>query len=113
MRHYALSVTVSVPAVLIFVTPPMLLLTTHLYCALLSAATVSPVRDPGFAEVLPDKSLKLPEPGSALCHWYVNDAPEPVDDAPLNVNVAAAVAAAVTVTVQQHRHHHQVMRQRL
>ena len=77
----------------------MLLLTTHLYCAPLSAATVSPVRDPVFAEVLPDKSLKLLEPASALCHWYVRDAPEPVDDAPLNVNVAAAVAAAVTVTV--------------
>ena len=75
----------------------MLLLTTHLYLAPLSAATVSPVRDPVFAEVLPDKSAKLFEPDSALCHWYVRDAPEPVDDAPLNVNVAAAVAATVTV----------------
>ena len=75
----------------------MLLLTTHLYLAPLSAATVSPVRDPVFAEVLPDKSLKFVEPDSALCHWYVRDAPEPVDDAPLNVNVAAAVAATVTV----------------
>ena len=63
----------------------------------MSAATVSPVRDPVFAEVLPAKSWKLVEPDSALCHWYVRVAPEPVDDAPLNVNVAAAVAATVTV----------------
>ena len=55
MRHYALSVTVSVPAVLYAVLPPMLLLTTHLYLAPLSAATVSPVMDPVFAEVLPAK----------------------------------------------------------
>ena len=76
----------------------MLLLILHLYLSPLSAAAVRPV-SARVALVLPERSAKLVEPASALCHWYVSDAPDPVDDAPLNVNVAAAVAAAVTVTV--------------